>query len=167
MAVKFAIVIAAVVAVMIFLLLFPGFESDQPPATESRIDLEYSRQHIVRTEDNSLVAATAELLIIKDDGSATYSEINGTSTDERSFSLESDDMKRLRALIEMGFMQVPEHDYVQKEGLASFTKYKLVVTEDGSSNAVSWVDADSYEGVVPPLITNIGSQLDGIISGLA
>ncbi len=166
MAVKFAIGIAAVAAVMIFLLLFPGFESDQPPA-ESRIDLEYSRQHIVRTEGNSLVAATAELLIIKDDGSATYSKINGTGTDEGSFSLDSDDMKRLRALIEMGFMQVPEHDYVQKEGLASFTKYKLVVTEDGNSNAVSWVDADSYEGVVPPLITNIGSQLDGIISGLA
>ncbi|MGI0028937.1 MAG: hypothetical protein ACREAQ_04395 [Nitrososphaera sp.] len=167
MAGKFAIVIAAVAAVMIFLLVVPDFDSDQPPSAESRLDLEYSRQHIVRTENGSLVAASAELLVIRDDGSATYSKINGTRIDERSFSVESEEMKRLRALIGMGFMQVPEHDYIQKEGLASFTKYKLVVKSDESSNAVSWVDAGSYEGVVPPLITNIGSQLDGIISGLA
>jgi len=165
MAAKFAIVIAAAVAAMILLLLAPGFSNNKDPSTdELQMQVEYSRQNLTKTQDGLLVAANSELLVISNDGSATYAKTSGSQTDRQTFSVGSADLKSLRALIGVGFMQIPQRDYLQKQGVENFTKYTLKVQADGDDNTVSWVDPDYHEGTIPPLIMRIGSQLDDIIS---
>lgn len=175
---KFPIAIAAIVAVMFVLVLVPGFSNNRqgqqqqqgvtPAASPQEISLEYSRQHLTRTEAGSLAAASAELLTIENDGTVTYRKIGEQDDDggERRFTLGEEEVKRLKGLIlETGFMQIPKTQYQQKEGLDSFTKYTLKVRAGGESKTISWVDPDSYDGtVIPPIITNIGSQMDMIIS---
>jgi len=164
MAKKFLIAIAAVVAVMAALVLLPSFSS--APATGKALSLEYSRQNLTRMENGQFVAASAEVLTIENNGSAKYGKLVGPPA-EKEFKINSDDMKRLKDLIlETGFMQIPDANYPQKEGLDNVTKYSLKVDADGSTKTINWVDPDSNDNV-PSIIGNIGIQLDGVISKYA
>lgn len=152
---KFLIAIAGVVAVMAALVLAPSFSpSDQ-------LEISYVVMHIVRNEAGALEETTSrEILAIKNDGSATYT----VGSDERRFSLTSEEVKRLRALIlETGFMRIPAADYEQKEGLGNFTRYALTVEAGDDSKNFTWVNPEAQGGAIPPIITNIGAQLDAII----
>lgn len=165
---KFLIAIAAVVAVMAALVLAPGFNSNrQQSATTDQtqqVSLEYSRQQLARTESGSLAAAAAEVLTVENDGSATYTKVGG-QLDGRKFTVSEEEMKQLRARIfGTGFMQIPETDYSQQEGLANFTKYTLKLQDGGDLKTISWVNPGAHAGTIPPIITKVGELLDSIIS---
>lgn len=165
MAAKFAIVIVAMVAAMILLILAPGINNNKDTSTdELQMQVEYSRQNLTKSQDGLLVAANSDLLVISNDGSATYTKTSGSQTDRQTFSVGSEDLKSLRGLIGVGFMQIPQREYLEKQGVENFTKYTLKVQTDGDDNMVSWVDPDYHEGTIPPLIMRIGLQLDDIIS---
>jgi hypothetical protein len=162
MATKFLIVIAAVVAAMAALVLLPSFNS-KPATDQTQMSLEYSRQHLSRIENGQFAATSAEMLTIGNDGSAKYSKLVG-APDEKTFRISSDDMKRLKDLIlETGFMQIPDANYQQRQGLASVTQYTLKVSAGGSTKTINWVDPNSNDSV-PSIIGNVGAQLDDIIS---
>jgi hypothetical protein len=166
---KFTVVVVAAAAVMIALLVIPRLADDGGQGSredESQLNLEYSKQYLVRSDSGSLEAASAELLVVGNDGSAKYSRINGSQTMERTFNVDSESLKRIRGLIlDTGYLDIPTADYPQKQGLANFTKYTLKVeTDGGRSRTFSWVDPDSHEGTVPPIVINVGTQMDDIIS---
>ncbi len=159
---KFAAVIAGIITVMGVLIAFPNL--NQQPNTDQVSDfkIEYSKQRLVRSEAGSLAASSAELLTIDNSGLAAYS--TGQSP-EKQMQLSREEFGRIKGLIlETGFMQIPRTDYLQKEGLSEFTKYTLRVTAEGSQKTVNWVDAASYEGTIPPIISNVGLQLDSVIA---
>jgi hypothetical protein len=163
MATKFLIAIAAVVAAMAVLILLPRFNSGPSATDETQVSLEYSRQHLSRIESGQLAATSAELLTIENDGSAKYRKLVG-APDEKAFMLSSDDLKRLKDLIlETGFMQIPDANYQQNQGLASVTQYTLKVNVGGSTKTINWVDQESNDSV-PSIIGNVGAQLDDIIT---
>lgn len=169
---KFSIVIAAVIGIMIALVIVPGLKNwngDQDPFGGANLNVEYSKQHLVRSQNGSLAAARGELLVIKNDGSASYTEVVGTQLEQRAFTPAAADIRLLRELIlGTGFIQIPDSDYAQKEGIGNFTKYTLSLKTDAGGTArsktISWVDPESSSRPVPPIITNVGSRLDGIIA---
>ncbi len=166
MATKFLIVIAAVVAVMAALVLLPSFNKGPATTDQTQMSLEYNRQHLSRIENGQFAATSAEVLTIGNDGSAKYRKLVG-APDEKAFTISSDDLKRLKDLIVgTGFMQIPDANYQQKEGLASVTQYTLKVSADGSTKTINWVDPDSNDSV-PSIIGNVGEQLDNIITKYA
>lgn len=158
---KFAIAIVAGAVVMIALVLFPGF--DQSP-DRTRLDLEYSKQFLTRSVNGSLFASNAQLLVIGDDGSATYTNITGPSIEEKSFTIGSEELKSLRGLIlETGFMQIPVNELPQQEGLANFTKYTIKAQGDTDAKTISWTESEFIDDS-PALIKAIRDQLEAIIS---
>lgn len=164
---KFLIAIAGIVVVMAVLVAMPRIGSNQD-ATELRI--KYVRDHIAKMESGILDVTTSEVLRIENDGSATYSRTDSyptmITTDERRFSLNSDEIKRLKALIfETGFMQIPVSKYDEREGLANYTRYQIVVHQgdDNDQKPITWFNQEASQVPVPSIITNIGSQLDAII----
>jgi type II secretory pathway pseudopilin PulG len=163
---KFTIIIAAVAFTMIALILVPRLNtSDDDAANQSQLNLQYSKQNLTRDDAGSLVAASAEVLVIRNDGGATYTKIIGSQSEERSFTLGDEDLKRIRALIlGTGFTNIPDADYVAKPGLANFTKYSLKIEVNDKTRTISWVNPEFHDGAVPPIITNAGSLLDDIIS---
>ena len=157
---KFLIAITGAVAAMAALVLVPSFNSSPE---EQDLSIEYTRQNLTRLEDGRLVAASAEDLAIRPDRSAVYRNVTGGS-DTEQFTISSEEMNSLKGLvITTGFMQVEGADYPQKEGLASLTKYVLVLSSGADNKTVRWVDPEASQGSVPPIVRNIGSQLDAII----
>ncbi|HEX6067320.1 MAG TPA: hypothetical protein VFZ05_00840 [Nitrososphaera sp.] len=157
MAKKFVLVLAAAVAVMAVLIALPNL-SQQP---QQALSIEYSRQHIERTSEGS-VTRSAELLSIAQDGSATYTLVGGP---ERTVAITNEEMDRLRALItETGFLQIPTTNYPQSEDATDFTRYTLRVSTNESQKTFNWVNAEASTSIVPPIITNVGSQLDAIMN---
>lgn len=127
---------------------------------QSTLSIEYSRQNLTRT-DQRLVTQSAELLSIAEDGSAKYMPISGQ---ERRITLSDEELGRIRALIlETGFMQIPATNYPQSDNAAEFTKYTLRVRTEDSQKTFNWVNPEAHEGVIPPIILNVGTQLDAVI----
>lgn len=155
MARKFVLALAGIVAAMAALIALPNLS--QPP--QEPLSVEYSRQHVTRTEQG-LVTQSAELLTIQD-GSATYSPVGGQ---ERSVPLSSEERGRIRALIlETGFLQIPVTNYPQSDSADDFTRYTLRVRTDDVQKTFNWVSPEAHNGVIPPIILNVGSQLDAVI----
>ena len=173
MVAKFPIVIAAVVGVMVALILLPSFNNNKSTTStdaQAQLSLQYDRQQLSRREPNAVLAATsADVLTIENDGSAKYRKLVG-APDEKTFTITSDEMRQLKGLIlDTGFMTIPATDYTQKEGLANVTKYTIkvnanIISSGNNEKTINWVDPDSYNGTIPPIIINVGSTLDSIIS---
>jgi hypothetical protein len=161
---KFLIAIIAIVAVMAALVAVPRIGT-QPAELQHDLSISYSRQNLTRIEDGRLVAASAEDLAIRNDRSATYRNLTGGPPDEKTFTISSEEMNRLKDLIfTTGFMGiVQDADYPQKDGLANLTKYTLRLTSGDNSKTISWVNLEASEGAVPAIVRNIGTQLDDII----
>ncbi len=158
MARKFVLFLAGIVAVMAALIALPNLNQQQEE--QSMPGIEYSRQQLART-DQGLVTQSADLLSISEDGSATHMQVGGQ---ERRLTLSSEELGRIRALIlETGFMQIPVTNYPQSDDAAEFTKYTLRVRTEDGQKTFNWVNPEAHEGVIPPIILNIGSQLDAVI----
>ncbi|AIC17222.1 hypothetical protein [Nitrososphaera viennensis] len=164
---KFVFAIAGIVIVMAVLIAIPNI-SQQPAAQD--ITIEYNRQHLTKTEGGGLLVTTQlETLTIDKDGSATY-----TNTDPRQknmpvpqrFSLNRDEFTRIKGLVlETGFMDIPKTDYPQSQNASNnFVSYTLSVKTPDRQKTISWVEPDAYDGTIPSLITQVGTQLDGIIA---
>ncbi|HEY7733921.1 MAG TPA: hypothetical protein VIB07_03930 [Nitrososphaera sp.] len=159
---KFAIAIIAVAVAMIALVLFPGF--DQSP-DRTKLDLEYSKQLLSRSGNGSLAASNAQLLVIRDDGSATYTNITGPNIEEKSFTVGSEQLESLRGLIlETGFMQIPVNELPQSEGPANFTRYTIKVQTDTDSKTISWTESEFIGDSAPALIYAIRDPLEDIVA---
>jgi hypothetical protein len=158
---KFLIAIAGAVAAMAVLLLVPSFNS--PPEQQQDLSIEYSRQNLTRLEDGRLVASSAENFVIRNDRSAVYRNLTG-GPDVEQFTVSGEEMNSLKGLvITTGFMQVDGAYYPQKEGLANLTKYTLMLRFGADSKTITWVNLEPSEVAVPPIVRNIGAQLDAII----
>lgn len=142
---------------MAALIALPNL-SQQP---QQAMSIEYSRQNVTRT-DQGLATQSAELLSIAQDGSATYTLDGGQ---ERRIAVTDEERSRLKALItETGFMQIPTTSYPQSADATDFTRYTLRVSTDDGQKTFNWVNAEASASVVPPIITNVGSQLDAIMN---
>lgn len=166
---KFVFAIAGIVIVMAVLIALPSVS--QQPATGD-ITIEYSRQHLTKAAggqgESLLVATQLETLTIDKDGSATY-----TKTDPRQkslpvpqqFSLNRDEFARIKGLVlETGFMDIPKTDYPQSQNASDFVSYTLSIKTADKQKTINWVEQGAYDGTIPPIITNVGTQLDGVIA---
>jgi len=167
MVTRFPIIIAGVVAVMALLVFLPSFNG-KPSNDQTQLNLEYYRQQLRRVQATGVFsAASADVLTVENDGSANYGKLVGAH-DEKTFTISHDDMMQLRGLVlDTGFMNVPHHDYEQKDGLENITKYTLKVYTNGNAKTINWIDPNSYNGTIPPIFTNVASTLNSIISKYA
>jgi len=133
------------------------------------ISIEYSKEHLKKISfglTQSIGADTAEVLTISNDGQTTYSLTkNGYSEPDKQYQLSKDEVKRLTALIkETGFMDIPTTSYPVKSDLNEYEKFGLQVTLDGKSINIQWPDQNSTREFIPPLITEVQSNLDSVIA---
>jgi hypothetical protein len=154
---KFVLALAGIVTVMAVLIALPNIS--RQPAQET-LGIEYSRQHVTRTEQG-FVTQSADLLSISADGIATYTPIGGQ---ERRISLSNEELGRIRGLIlETGFTQIPVTNYPQSQDADDFTRYTLRVSTDDGQKTFNWVSPEAHNGIIPPIILNVGAQLDAVI----
>lgn len=155
---KFAIIIAGIVAAMGIIIALPNINTDQA----GDFKLEYSKQELSRTESGVLGAVSVELLSIDKNGLASYSKDQSA---EKQLQLSKEETGRIKGLIlETGFLEIPKTDYLQKDGVTEFTKYTVKITAEGRQKTINWVNESAHEGIIPPIISNLGLQLDSAIA---
>ena len=163
-----AIPILAAIFIVVPTLLRPEVPS-VAVNSQDVMTLEYTKEHLKKISfglTQSIGADTAEVLTIQNDGSAVYSLTeNGYSNPDVKYQLSSDELKRLKAVIkETGFMDIPDTNYLAKPDLNEYEKYGLQVTLNGNTVNFQWPDHNSSQEFVPPIMTQVQSNLDGIIA---
>jgi len=133
------------------------------------ITLEYSKEHLKKVSfglTQNIGADTAEVLTIQNDGSAIYSLTkNGYTEPDVKYQLSTEELKQIKALIkETGFMDIPDTNYQVKPDLNEYEKYTLEVIFNGKKVDFQWPDQNSSQQFVPPIITQVQSNLDNITS---
>ena len=175
----FAAIIAAIAAVMAALVFLPGPNSGSGNAGVSSgaqlslLSVDYERQNFTGIAGTG----SSELLSISSDGSAKYSALdnNGAVQLSRNFKLSDEEEAHLHSLIaETGFLNMPDASYPQSANATQFTRYSIAVSavqgQAGASGSapvtktVTWVNLEASRTTVPPIIRNIGMDLDEIIS---
>ena len=159
--------------IIALLIVIPQITRPEIPITAAtsndEISIEYSKQYlkkIVFGVTESVGAQKTELLSIQNDGKVVYSVTkNGYPDPDINTTLEKTKLKKLTALIkETGFMQIPKDSFAVKSDASEFTKYGIKVTLNGKFRNVQWAEQNASEEFIPPLIGEVQSQLDGIIS---
>lgn len=161
MAKKFLVAIAAIIGIMAALVILPGISRQG-----GDLAIEYHRDSIKRVGSGQYDIGERDLLTVSNDGSASLANLDdqGNALGERRFFVSSEDMKVLRELfLATGFMQIPENSYVEKTGLANFTRYQLTVKSGQDSQTISWVNPEAGSGNIPSIVINAGTRLDAII----
>ena len=159
---KFVFVIAGIVAAMAILIAIPNI---MQPSQE--ITIKYDKQNMTRI-NGAEVTTYAESLSIDRNGAATYTGHDPRLRNipqEQRFTLSNEEFGSIKGLIlETGFMEIPRTDYSQSEGAQEFTKYSLVITTAEGQKAFVWVNPEVHDGTIPPIILNVGTQLDQLIA---
>ncbi|MDE1762967.1 MAG: hypothetical protein KGH88_01830 [Thaumarchaeota archaeon] len=137
--------------------------------SEDVMAIQYTKEHLQKISfgmTQSIGADTAEVLTIQSDGSATYSLTkNGYSNPDVKYQLSKDEFTKLESLIKTtGFVGIPDTVYQVKPDAANYEKYGLHVTLDGKTVNLQWADQNASQDFIPPIITQVQSSLDDIVS---
>jgi len=110
-------------------------------------------------------ALKSESLIIDEKGQAFYDvKVEGEKGSQTRFQVNSQDMKRLKALItDTGFMQIPKSEFTIKDDASEFVRYTLKVNLDNQMKTVQWVEESASEDFVPPLLTMLSDNITEIV----
>lgn len=133
------------------------------------ISIEYSKQHLKKVSfglTETLGADKTEVLTIDNDGETTYQITkNGYSEPDIKLHLEKSELKKLTALIkETGFMEIPSDSFPVKTAENEYDKFGLQVTLNGKSVNLQWAEQNASQVFIPPLVSQVQSNLDGIIA---
>ena len=167
------LLIGAIPVVIALLIGIPQLTKPEIPVTAADsndvILIEYSVQHLKKVQfgvTDTIGATRTELLLIQNDGNAIYSvTVNGTPEPDIKNTLEKDTMKKLKALIkETGFMQIPKSSFTVKNDISEYDKFGIKVTLNGITNTIQWTEQNATSEFIPPLITHVKDELNGIIS---
>ncbi len=133
------------------------------------ISIEYSKQHLKKVSfglTESLGADKTEVLTIENKGETTYGVTkNGYSEPDIKYHLEKSQLKKLTALIkETGFMEIPSDSFPVKTDAKEYDKFGLQVTLNGKSINLQWAEQNASQAFIPPIVTQVQSDLDGIVA---
>ena len=172
MAKPILLVIMAIPAVLALLIMVPLLTETEIPSAavnpNDTIHIEYTK-HDLRVISfgvtEKTAAATTEILIIKNDGTAQYNKITEDGGQSQIMSSVSDEkLQKLTALIkETGFMSIPKESFPIQEDVTDYTKSTIKITLNGQKSQIFWPDQDSTDKLIPPIITMLESELDEII----
>lgn len=133
------------------------------------ISIAYDKQHLKKVSfglTESLGADKTEVLTIQNNGETTYQITqNGYSEPDVKYQLEKSELTKLTALIkETGFTEIPSDSFPVKPDAREYDKFGLQVTLNGKSVNLHWAEQNASQTFIPPIVTQVQSELDGIIA---
>ena len=161
----------AIPGIISLIILFPLITKTEIPfsavTSYDTIEFELTRFHIDASPFdviNRITIEKTELLKIQNDGSVTYSVVSADLQEEKSIKIDSDRMLFLAGLIkETGFIHIPEDNFNIKEDVEKYVKTTLKVTLNQKDIRISWPDQEATDEFIPPIITMVEAELQGII----
>ena len=165
--------ICAIPVIFAILIIIPMFTSTGIPISainpSDRIYIEFTK-HDLRIVSfgvtDKTVADSTQLLTIENDGTIQHTEIkDGVNQSLLKSSISDEQLQKLTALIkETGFMSIPKESFPIKDDIESYTKFTIKITLNDAKTQVFWPEQNATEKFIPPIVTAIESELEGIIN---
>ena len=167
------LVLAAIPAIVALLIAVPMITKTEIPFSAANprdsIQVDYSKHHLITTSfgiTNSITSQKSQIIRIQNNGDAVYTIVDKDrpSTPEQKFQIDQQTMHKLAAFIkETGIVSIPDISFKIKDNATQYQKFILQVTLNGQSKQISWPSQNATDDFVPPLLTQIGLELDGIL----
>nr|AIF21485.1 hypothetical protein [uncultured marine thaumarchaeote SAT1000_05_A05]AIF21607.1 hypothetical protein [uncultured marine thaumarchaeote SAT1000_05_B05] len=167
------IAICSIPVIFALLIAIPMLTSTDIPISainsNDKLEIEFTK-HDLRIVSfgvtDKAVADSTRVLIIENDGAIQYTEIkDGVNKSQITSSISDEQLQKLTALIkETGFMSIPKESFPIKDDVEIYTKFTIKITLNDARTQIFWPEQDATEKFIPPIITMLESELDGIIS---
>ena len=172
--VKTAVVaVCSIPVILALLIVIPMLTSTDIPISainsNDKLEIEFTK-HDLRIVSfgvtDKAVADSTRVLIIENDGTVQYTEIkDGVNKSQITSSISDEQLQKLTALIkETGFMSIPKESFPIKDDVEIYTKFTIKITLNDARTQIFWPEQDATEKFIPPIVTMLESELDGIIS---
>ena len=169
----FVLAICAIPVIFALLIVIPMLTSTDIPISainpNDKLEIEFTK-HDLRIVSfgvtDKAVADSTRVLIIENDGTVQYTEIkDGVNKSQITSSISDEQLQKLTALVkETGFMSIPKESFPIKDDVEIYTKFTIKITLNDARTQIFWPEQDATEKFIPPIITMLESELDGIIS---
>jgi len=167
------IAICSIPVIFALLIAIPMLTSTDIPISainsNDKLEIEFTK-HDLRIVSfgvtDKAVADSTRVLIIENDGTIQYTEIkDGVNKSQITSSISDEQLQKLTALIkETGFMSIPKESFPIKDDVEIYTKFTIKITLNDARTQIFWPEQDATEKFIPPIVTMLESELDGIIS---
>ena len=169
----FVLAICAIPVIFALLIVIPMLTSTDIPSSainpSDKIQVEFTK-HDLRIVSfgvtDKTIADNTQVLTIENDGTVQYTEIkDGVNQSQITSSISDEQLQKLTALIkETGFMLIPKESFPIKDGVESYTKFTVKITLNDERTQIFWPEQDATEKFIPPIVTMLESELEGIIN---
>ncbi len=169
---RFHLALGAIPVIIALLISIPMLTKTEIPISAAnsfdRIDIEYTKHQLKKisygvTERTG--SQKAEILSIKDNGDVKYTlSDQGYLQPTIQSKLDPQKLSKIKALIkETGFMTIPSQSFEILDNVTEYQKSNVRITLNGITHRVHWPEQNATDGFIPPIITMIENELDGII----
>ena len=165
--------ICAIPVIFAILIIIPMVTMEEIPTSainpNDKIQIEFTK-HDLRIVSfgvtDKTIADNTQVLTIENDGTVQYTEIkDGANQSQITSSISDEQLQKLTALIkETGFMLIPKESFPIKDGVESYTKFTVKITLNDERTQIFWPEQDATEKFIPPIVTMLESELEGIIN---
>ena len=165
--------IGAIPVIFAILIIVPMLTMEEIPISainsNDKLEIEFTK-HDLRIVSFGVtertVADSTQVLTIENDGIVQYTEIkDGINQSQIKSSISDEQLQKLTALIkETGFMSILKESFPIKDDVESYTKFTIKITLNDARTQIFWPEQDATEKFIPPIVTMLESELDGIIS---
>lgn len=171
----FYLALGAIPVIMALLISVPLLTKNEIPVSAAHsfdtIDIEYTKHQLKKVSHGiteRVGSQYTEILVIKNDGEVRYTVSDqGYLRPDIKSKLDDAKLAKIRALIkETGFISIPSESFPVFENATEYQKSNVKVTLNGRANQLHWPEQNATSGFIPPIITMVESELDGIIEDL-
>ena len=169
----FVLALCAIPVIFAILIVIPMVTMEEIPISainsSDRIYVEFTK-HDLRIVSfgvtEKTVADITQILTVENDGIVQYTEIkDGVNQSQITSSISNEQLQKLTALIkETGFMSIPKESFPIKDGVEIYTKFTMKITLNDARTQIFWPEQDATEKFIPPIVTMLESELEGIIN---
>ena len=167
------IALGAIPVIVALLISAPLILKNEIPTSAAnsldKLDIEYTKHQLKKISygvTERVGAEKTEILFIKNNGDLKYSltEEGYIQPDIRS-KLDETKLNKIKALIkETGFIEIPSESFPIIENVTEYQKSNVKIILNGRENQIHWPEQNATSGFIPPIITMVESELDGIIN---
>ena len=167
------IALGAIPVIVALLISVPLIIKNEIPTSAAnsldKLDIEYTKHQLKKISygvTERVGAQKTEVLFIKNNGDLKYSltEQGYIQPDIRS-KLDETKLNKIKALIkETGFIEIPSESFPIMENVTEYQKSNVKIILNGRENQIHWPEQNATSGFIPPIITMVESELDGIIN---
>ena len=169
------IVAGAIPIALAILIVIPLITSPEIPIIavdpDDNVQIEFTKHELIKSSfgvTERFGAKQTEIISIENDGSIRYSLIkDGIPTPEKNSSIDNATKMKLTAMIkETGFLAIPSDSFSVRDDINEFVKFGIKITYKGQVSQLYWPEQDATEKFIPPMITMVQEELEGIMNKL-